>query len=91
MKETKETESPFKTFLKTLLSNPSKQKLYLEYFSAENGNKSYYLDTLTMVSQWEKPKSDIHTEVILMNGLEVNDKLMLWFKTTEGKISLLEH
>ena len=44
-----------------------------------------------MVSQWEKPKSDINTEVILMNGLEVNDKLMLWFKTTEGKISLLEH
>jgi hypothetical protein len=50
IKETKTAESPFQTFLKTLLSNPSKQKLFLEYFSAENGNKSYYLDTLTMVS-----------------------------------------
>jgi len=61
----------FQAFLKSLLSKPGKQHLFLEYFSHENNNRSYYLDTQKMSSVWEKPprkNEKTGQESVIMNG-----------------------
>jgi len=67
-----------------------RQKLYLEYFSVENQNRPYYLDTQTMVSQWDKPLSNAITEAVIMNGLEVNERLGQWLKSSQGQSAVME-
>lgn len=44
-----------------------------------------------MVSQWEKPEPrESGFETVIMDGLEVNEKLGQWFKTTKGLAALGE-
>ena len=44
-----------------------------------------------MVSQWERPEPmENGFETVIMDGLEVNEKLGQWFKTAQGQAMLGE-
>ena len=73
---------PLQVFLRSLLMDPAKQHLYLEYFSQENGGKAYYLDTQTNVSQWQKP---IEPETVILSGIQVNEQMKQWLNSQEGQ------
>jgi hypothetical protein len=66
--------------LKTLIPRPASQHLFLEYLSPENNNRQYYLDTISMQSQWAQPdKFDQEgKESVVMNGIAVNEQMVAW-------------
>jgi hypothetical protein len=64
-------QNHFASFFRSLIPNPNKQHLFLKYF---NETTPYYLDTITMQSQWHEPpiKTITGLEVVILNGLAVN-------------------